>query len=383
MPKRASKPRKNTPIGGKGPKAGGKPKRPGRGSKTAGAKTAGPKKGAPKKAGAKATGKPGGSKPSGSKPSGSKFSGGKPSGSKAPYARKPAAGKRPAAQKQHPDDGKDRLQKVLAAAGIASRRECEQLILEGRVMVDDQPITELGVRVDPSKQEIWVDGEPLKKTKKVYFAVNKPEGYVCTARDPSGRPRVTELLPPQMGRVFNVGRLDMASEGLILLTNDGELANQLAHPRHGVQKTYLVQVAGHITAEELKTARDGIYIAEGKVHFVGAKIKSRHKKSTLLEVVLDEGRNREIRRVLAAMGHKVQKLTRVAHGPIKLGEMPAGAYRPLTREEVKALRQCVVDSEAAQEGKLAPKKKRKPAVKKPGAKKSASATNKAGRRVIE
>lgn len=358
MPKRASKPRKKAPIGAKGPKAGGKPKRPSKGPKKAAPKKGGPKKGSPTK------------------------SGGAKSGGR-PYAKKPAAGKRPAAQKQHPEDGKDRLQKILAAAGIASRRECEQLILEGRVMVDDQPITELGVRVDPSKQEIWVDGEPLPKPKKVYFAVHKPEGYVCTARDPSGRPRVTELLPPQMGRVFNVGRLDMASEGLILLTNDGELANQLAHPRHGVQKTYLVQVAGHITAEQLKAARDGIYISEGKVHFVGAKIKSRHKKSTLLEVVLDEGRNREIRRVLAALGHKVQKLTRVAHGPVKLGEMPAGAYRPLTREEVRALRQCVLESEAARAAEPAPKKKRKPAGKKPTGGKKKPAAKKATCRVIE
>ncbi|TWT35837.1 Ribosomal large subunit pseudouridine synthase B [Posidoniimonas corsicana] len=332
MPKRASKPRKKSPIGGKGPKAGGKAKRP----------------------------SPGGKKKT---------------------ARRPAGAKRgPTPQRQHPDDGKDRLQKVLAAAGLASRRECEQLILEGRVEVDGQPVTELGVRVDASRQDIWVDGEPLPKTKKVYFAVNKPEGYVCTARDPSGRPRVTELLPPTAGRVFNVGRLDMASDGLILLTNDGELANQLAHPRHGVRKTYIVQVAGHITGEELKQAREGIYIAEGKVHFVGAKIKSRHKKSTLLEVVLDEGRNREIRRVLAAMGHKVQKLTRVAHGPVKLGEMPAGAYRPLTRDEVKALRQCVEDAGAAQEGRPVKKKKRKPA--KPKNSKPA-ATNKPQRRVIK
>lgn len=232
----------------------------------------------------------------------------------------------------------------MAAAGIASRRECEQLILEGRVEVNGEPSTELGVRVDPTTDEVRVDGEPLRSGKRTYYAVHKPQGYVCTARDPSGRPRVTDLLPPSAGRVFHVGRLDMASEGLILLTNDGELANGLMHPRHGVQKTYHVQVAGRITPEELTQARKGVYLADGKAHFVGARIKSHHKKSSILEVVLDEGRNREIRRVLASLGHKVQRLTRVAIGPVRLGEMPAGAYRPLTREEIRGLRDCVVQS---------------------------------------
>jgi 23S rRNA pseudouridine2605 synthase len=294
---------------------------------------------------------------------------------KAP-ARRPT----PAAKQEHAK-GSERLQKVLAAAGLASRRECEQFILEGRVQVDGEVITELGSRVDPQHQDIYVDGEPLPNTKRVYFAVNKPEGYVCTARDPSGRPRVTDLLPPQAGRVFNVGRLDMASEGLILLTNDGELANQLAHPSHGVRKTYHVQVAGHITQDVLDQAQKGIHVSEGKLQFVGAKIKSRHKKSTLLEVVLDEGRNREIRRVLAVLGHKVQKLTRVAVGPVKLGEMPAGAYRPLTREEVKKLREHVAESEAALAGKPVKKKRRKT----PGAKPAAPAAKKPkpARRVIK
>lgn len=264
----------------------------------------------------------------------------------------PKAGGKPS----RPRDGKERLQKVIAAAGVASRRECEQLIQEGRVEVDGDVVTELGVRVDPARQEVHVDGEPLPKTKRVYYAVNKPEGFVCTARDPSGRPRVTDLVPPEAGRVFNVGRLDMGSEGLILLTNDGELANQLAHPRHGVEKIYHVQVAGHITPETLTQARRGVRLAEGRAHFVGARIKSRHKKSTVLEVVLDEGRNREIRRVLASLGHKVQKLTRVAVGPVKLGEMPPGAYRPLTPQEVRALRES---GASAEESRPRVKKKRR------------------------
>lgn len=262
-----------------------------------------------------------------------------------PMSRPAAKRSRPSAvrgasQAAHNASG-ERLQKVLAAAGIASRRECELLIAEGRVEVDGEPVTELGVKVDPFSQTIHVDGEPLPSPKRVYFAVNKPEGVVCSARDPAGRPRVTDLLPPDVGRVFNVGRLDLASEGLILVTNDGELANQLTHPRHGVEKTYHVQVAGHPTVETLMQLRKGVRLAEGKAHFVNAKIKSRRKKSTVLEVVLDEGRNREIRRVLARVDHKVQRLTRVAVGPVRLGEMPPGAYRPLTAKEIKGLRESV------------------------------------------
>ncbi|WP_145281640.1 pseudouridine synthase [Pirellulimonas nuda] len=254
--------------------------------------------------------------------------------------RKPSAGRRPAAAGGASEQTGERLQKVLAAAGIASRRECEALILEGRIEVDDQVVTELGMRVDPTQQKIEMDGEAIARPKRIYYAVNKPEGVVCTARDPSGRPRVIDLLPPDLGRVFNVGRLDMSSDGLILLTNDGELANQLTHPKHGVEKIYHVQVAGMPTPEVIAQLKKGVYLAEGKAHFEHVKIKSRRKKSTVLEVVLDEGRNREIRRLLARVGHKVQKLTRVAVGPVKLGELPSAAYRQLTDAEVKSLRKA-------------------------------------------
>jgi len=231
----------------------------------------------------------------------------------------------------------DRLQKVLAAAGIASRRECEQLILEGRVEVDRRVVSELGTRVDPARQEIRVDGEPLPRPKLVYFAVHKPAGVVSTSRDPVGRPRVVDLLPPGGPRVFCVGRLDMSSEGLILVTNDGELANGLTHPRHGVEKVYHVQVAGHVERETLAKLRRGSHLAEGFAHAKHIRVKSQRSRSTILEMVLDEGRNREIRRLLARLGHKVQRLTRVAVGPLRLGELPAGAVRPLTRPEVRAL----------------------------------------------
>ncbi len=235
----------------------------------------------------------------------------------------------------------DRLQKVLALAGIASRRECEELIREGRVEVDRKVITELGTRVDPLQQEIRVDGEALLRPRLAYFAVNKPDGYVCTARDPAGRPRVTDLLPPNTPRVFCVGRLDMASEGLILVTNDGELANGLTHPRHGVEKIYHVQVAGQVENEVLAKLQRGVHLAEGFARVKHVRIKGRKKQSTILEMVLDEGRNREVRRLLARVGHKVQQLKRVAVGPVRLGDLPTGAVRPLTKKEVESLQQAV------------------------------------------
>jgi len=231
----------------------------------------------------------------------------------------------------------DRLQKVLAAAGIASRRECEQLILEGRVEVDRQVVTELGTRVDPQRQEIRVDGEALPRPKLVYFAVNKPSGVVSTSRDPTGRPRVVDLLPPNTPRVFSVGRLDLSSEGLILVTNDGELANGLTHPRHGVEKIYQVQVAGQVERDVLAQLHRGMHLAEGFAHAKRVRIKSRSKRSTILEMVLDEGRNREIRRLLARAGHKVQRLKRVAVGPVRLGDLPTGAVRALSKKEIDSL----------------------------------------------
>ena len=258
----------------------------------------------------------------------------------------------------------ERLQKVLAAAGIASRRECEQLITEGRVEVDGQVVSELGKRVDRQRQEIRVDGEPLPRPRLQYFAVHKPAGVVSTARDPAGRPRVIDLLPPGVGRMFNVGRLDLASEGLIIVTNDGELANQLTHPRHGVEKIYEVQVAGHPEPDVLAQVKRGVHLAEGFVHAVDVRVKDRKKGSTLLEMVLDEGRNREIRRLLARLGHKVQRLTRIAVGPIRLGVMPRGAVRPLTREEVQKLR-AAADLRRPRENNATPSSSRTTAASRP------------------
>lgn len=249
--------------------------------------------------------------------------------------RKPAAlGRKPESN----DESHVRLQKLLAAAGIGSRRKCEELITAGRVSVDGRTVTALGTKVDPALADVRVDLEPLPRSHLVYYMVNKPIGVVSTNRDPAGRPRVVDLAP-QGQRLFAVGRLDVSSEGLILVTNDGELANLLAHPRYGVEKTYQVQVAGTPSAEVLERLRRGVHLAEGFAHAKRVWIKSLHKQSTILEMVLDEGKNREVRRLLAQVGHKALHLRRTALGPLRLGELPLGECRPLRREEVRALRE--------------------------------------------
>jgi 23S rRNA pseudouridine2605 synthase len=253
---------------------------------------------------------------------------------------------RPAPRRQ-PDTAKssdgERLQKVLAAAGAGSRRQCEELITTGRVEVDRQVVTELGTKVDPARQEVRLDGVPLSKPRLAYFAVNKPPGVVSTNRDPAQRPRVIDLVKAGEQRLYAIGRLDVNSEGLILVTNDGELANRLTHPRYGVSKTYRVQVAGRPTRETLADLRRGVHLAEGFCRVDGLQVKSHHKESTILEVVLREGKNREIRRILARVGHKVQRLVRIAVGPVKLGDLAPGESRRLTRQEIAALRRAASD----------------------------------------
>lgn len=254
-----------------------------------------------------------------------------------------------------------RLQKVLAEAGVGSRRECEELITEGRVDVDGVVVTQLGTRVDPANQTLRVDGEPLKRKKRRYFAVHKPPGVLSTSKDQWRRARVIDLVAAKE-RLFTIGRLDKESSGLILVTNDGDLANQLTHPRFGVKKTYQVTVAGIPSSEVLHKLRRGVVLSDGRVKPESIVIKKRLKQSAILEIVLAEGRNREIRRMLARFDHKVLKLRRVAMGSIRLGDLPLGAHRELSRAEVSRLRMQV-------EGQEAPKKKRRT---KPTSRKSAA-----------
>jgi 23S rRNA pseudouridine2605 synthase len=261
-----------------------------------------------------------------------------------PFRKKrPAAKPRTSTTKAQPASG-ERLQKVLAAAGIGSRRQCEELITSGRVEIDRRVVTELGTRVDPARQEVRVDGTPLRQAVLVYYAVNKPPGVVSTNSDPAGRPRVIDLVPPCHERLFTIGRLDLSSEGLILVTNDGELANRLTHPRYGVRKIYRVLVAGRPTPEVIQRLQHGVHLAEGMARAEQVEIKTQRKESALLEMVLREGRNREIRRVLARLGHKVLRLARVAVGPVRLGDLAAGTSRRLTREEIQRLRKVAEET---------------------------------------
>ena len=275
--------------------------------------------------------------------------------------RRPSASKgasRPARRtsarsKADSDPNVQRLQRVMASAGVGSRRECEGIILEGRVEVDGETVVELGTKVDVTKQTVSVDAVELKLQKLQYFMLNKPPGIVSTSNDPSGRMRVIDLINTR-NRVYNVGRLDKSSEGLILVTNDGDLANHLTHPRFGVEKKYHVQVVGHPNQESMRALTDGVYLAEGRAKATGAKYLKRVKDTSWIELVLQEGRNREIRRLLAKIGHKVLTLRRVSIGTLRLGELPVGAHRELTAIELRALKKTSATSKT--KGRSAAKK---------------------------
>jgi 23S rRNA pseudouridine2605 synthase len=252
--------------------------------------------------------------------------------------RRPPDANQPPRDPKAEADGPDRLQKVLAHAGVGSRRACEEMILQGRITIDGKIVRELGTRVDPLRSKVAVDGQAIHTERPVYFAVHKPKGYVSTNSDPAGKPRVVDLLPEIPQRVYTVGRLDEQSTGLLLLTNDGELANKLAHPKFGVEKIYRVVVAGEPPREVLDKLTQGLWIAEGKVRAKRVRIVGRKGQAAVLEMVLAEGKNREIRRMLAQLGHKVMALTRIAVGPVGLKGLPVGGCRPLTGQEVELLR---------------------------------------------
>ena len=262
-------------------------------------------------------------------------------GTKKPYrrqvkklTRKKTTRKSSLFEKELPSE--HRLQKVLASVGFGSRRQCEELIEQGRVEVNGT-VAKLGSKVDPMRAEIKVDGERLKSAKPAYLALYKPKGYLCTDSDQQGRARTIELVPESFGRLFLIGRLDKDSEGLILLTNDGALSERLTHPKYGVPKVYRVQVAGEFKEESTRQLREGVYLAEGFAKVDNIVIKGRYKQSTILEMTLTEGMNREVRRLLARIGHKVLTLIRIAVGPVKLGKMTPGEWRKLTQSEVERL----------------------------------------------
>lgn len=232
--------------------------------------------------------------------------------------------------------GGERLQKVLASHGWGSRRRCEELIVAGRVSVNGVT-AELGRRVDPERDRVEIDGVPLGlRPGLVYYLLNKPAGVVTTASDTHGRPTVVDLVPPEP-RVFPVGRLDLDTEGLLLLTNDGDLAHVLAHPRHGVEKEYLVEVEGVPGAGDVRRLREGVELDDG----VTAPAKVSHPEPGVLRLTIHEGRNRQIRRMCEAIGHPVRRLVRVRVGPLRDPALEPGSWRVLRADEVRSLVESV------------------------------------------
>jgi len=231
----------------------------------------------------------------------------------------------------------ERLQKILSRAGISSRRKGETLIKEGRVTVDGKKVTELGVKVAPGAV-VEVDGEPVSIPQSyLYVALYKPRGYVTTLHDPQGRPTVAELVAHYPARLYPVGRLDYASEGLLLMTNDGDFALRVQHPRYGVLKVYRVKVKGPFTGEDQKTLSQGVELADGFFRPERVEIEKRTPRNTWIKVALREGRNRVIRRALAACGFSVERLIRVEIGGVKLGDLKPGTSRELSSEEIHEL----------------------------------------------
>ena len=232
-----------------------------------------------------------------------------------------------------------RLQKVLAAAGIASRRASEVLISEGRVEVNSEVVLEQGRRVDPEHDVIRVDGSRIPPPRRHrYLALNKPRGVVATMDDPEGRPTVADLIAERRNeRLFHVGRLDTDTEGLLILTNDGDFAHRLAHPSFQVPKTYIAEVAGVVGEPTLRRLRRGITLEDGPVELSSVKIVSTAGEKTLLKITIQEGRNRIVRRTMEAVGHPVRKLSRIGIGPVRLGNLKVGEHRDLTREELGGL----------------------------------------------
>jgi len=235
---------------------------------------------------------------------------------------------------------KERVQKILSAAGISSRRAAEKMILDGRISVNGEVVKELGTKADPDRDEIRVDGSLIStEISRVYIMLNKPRGYVTTLKDPEGRPIVRDLLRDVDERVFPVGRLDYDSEGLLILTNDGDFAQKLQHPRFKIPKRYLVKVRGSVAAKDMAAVEKGVKLEDGMFKPLEFKLEGRNPKSTWVYVTINEGRNRVIRRFFEELGHPVARLVRVSIGEIGLGDLKEGEYRHLKKWEISKLGQ--------------------------------------------
>jgi 23S rRNA pseudouridine2605 synthase len=232
-----------------------------------------------------------------------------------------------------------RLQKFLADAGVASRRAGEQIILAGRVSVNGRLVCQLGTRVDPIHDEVTVDGRPVRAKRKLYVALHKPAGCVCSARDELGRPAIHDLLPKEWQNLHSVGRLDFDSEGLIFLTNDGQFALHLTHPRYGVRKKYVATVEGRVDKAMLGQFTRGVWHAGEKLRALAARLVSAGHARSVVELELGEGKNREVRRLFESQGLAVKRLQRTQIGKIKLGELKPGRWRTLTETEIRTLLQ--------------------------------------------
>jgi 23S rRNA pseudouridine2605 synthase len=236
------------------------------------------------------------------------------------------------------DEGLIRLQKLLAQSGVASRRRCEELMLAGLVEVDGEVVTRLGTKVDPRAAVIRVDGRRLPPVSpNVYLVLNKPRGVVSTMSDPQGRRTVGDLVADRSERLFHVGRLDTDTEGLILLTNDGDFAQRVAHPSYELLKTYVAEVDGVVEKATVRRLRGGVTLEDGPVAVRGCRLVSSTADRSIVELSIHEGRNRIVRRLLDEVGHPVRRLTRTAIGPVVLRGLKAGAMRELTRDELGTL----------------------------------------------
>lgn len=236
------------------------------------------------------------------------------------------------------DDGLVRLQKLLAASGVASRRKCEELMLAGLVEVDGEVVTRLGTKVDPTSAVVRVDGKRLPPVSAhVYLALNKPRGVVSTMSDPEGRRSLGELVADRPERLFHVGRLDTDTEGLILLTNDGDFAQRVAHPSYELEKTYVAEVTGVADKATVRRLLAGVRLEDGPVEVSAAKVLSATRDRSIVELTIHEGRNRIVRRLLDEVGHPVTRLTRTRIGPVHVRGLAAGGLRELTRDELGTL----------------------------------------------
>lgn len=247
----------------------------------------------------------------------------------------------------------ERLQKIIARAGIASRRKAEEMILEGRVTVNRKAVTKLGAKADPEKDRITVDGREILPRilagPKIYIILNKPKGYISTVSDPEGRPTVISLVKKIKQRIFPVGRLDYDAEGVLLLTNDGELANKLIHPKYHIPKKYLVKVSDVPDQKDIAKLKKGVYLEDGRTAPAEAKFIKATKTNSWIELTVYEGKNRLVKRMCFAIGHSVLKLQRTEFAGIKSGSLKPGDFRMLTMDEVERLKKIVSERQGVKE----------------------------------